>query len=154
MTRTTRTAHRTTVLLAASMLALAGVASAVGPAHAATPPTTHQVSAAVTPRPTTMYIYNHSNQTLQVSVFARIETMHAQTLEPGQVWELPETFSSMNELYVRIPYDPNSAFLGHFAYESGAFRFLDARANHLSYSVVGGQRHGVAFTTPRAGGAG
>ena len=72
MTRTARTAHRTTVLLAASMLALAGVASAVGPAHAATPPTTHQVSAAVTPRPTTMYIYNHSNQTL-VSVAARIE---------------------------------------------------------------------------------
>lgn len=152
MIRTTRTTRRTTVLIAASLLALGGVASAV-PAHAATPAPNHPASVAVTPRPTTMFIYNHSAQTLQVSVFARIETMHAQTLEPGQVWELPETFSDMNELYVRFPYDPNSAFLGHFAYDAGTFRFLDARAHNLAYSVISGKNHGVVFTTPRAGGA-
>ena len=152
MTRTTRTARLATVLIAGTLLALGGVASTVGPAHAATPGANHAASVTVTPRPTTMYIYNYSDQTLQVSVFARIETMHAQTLEPGQVWQLPETFSSMNELYVRFPNDPNAAFLGHFAYDAGTFRFLDARANHLSYNVIGGKNHGVAFTTPHTGG--
>ncbi len=152
MIRTTRIAHRGVVLSLATLLALAGVASAVAPAHAATPRNGNAASVRVEPRPTTMFIYNDSSQTLQVSVFARIETMHSQTLEPGQVWELPETFSSMNELYVRSPNDPNTAFLGHFAYDSGAFHFLDARANHLSYSVIGGGSHRVAFTTPHRAG--
>lgn len=152
MIRTTRIAHRGVVLFLATLLALAGVASAVAPAHAATPRNGNAASVRVEPRPTTMFIYNDSSQTLQVSVFARIETMHSQTLEPGQVWKLPETFSSMNELYVRFPNDPNAAFLGHFAYDAGAFHFLDARANHLSYSVIGGRNHGVAFTTPHATG--
>ena len=144
----TMTFRRIAVLLAAAVLSLCGVTALAAPAQAAPVPVGQSSNVVPTPspRPTTMFIYNSSGRTIQVSVFARIESMHNQTLAAGEVWQLPETFTAMNEISVRIPDDPNYAFLGHFGYDSGAFHFLDARAHNISYNVIGGRNHGIAFT--------
>lgn len=134
-------------ICAAAAITATGSLAVATSAQATTTPL--QSSAQASPS-TTMYIYNLTDRAVEITVFARIETLHTMTLQKGELWKLPEAFGPVNEIHVKYVGDPNGQFLGHFDYSAGNFHMLDVPLNRLSYGLITGRTHGIYFNTPHA----